>query len=235
MAEPVRVPPPVPASSPWSSPRPKPYADRGSRRVAQVLGDLLVVGWIVLWIWAGVQVHDATLALAEPGERAAASAAGLSSSFEDAGGFLGQVPLVGDGVRAPFEKAAAASDQLAAAGTTQAQAARRLAWWLGVVVAAVPSLYVLARWLPGRWRYAREAGAGAQLLAGGPHLELFAWRALAQAPLSRLTALGPDPAGALRDGDPEMVRRLAALELERWGLAVPAVSGERGRAAGVAP
>lgn len=200
-----------------------------------MLGDLLVAAWIVLWVWAGVQVHDATLGLAAPGERVATSATSLSASFEDAGGFLGQVPLVGDGVRAPFEKAAAASDQLAAAGTAEAQAARRLAWWLGVVVTAVPILYVLARWLPGRWCYAREAGAGARLLAEGPHLEIFAWRALAHAPLSRLVTVGPDPVGALRGGDPGTVRRLADLELERLGLAVAALPEEPRSTAMLAP
>ena len=46
------------------------YADRPIRATNQVLGDLLVIGWIALWVWAGFRLHDLVLGLAAPGEQA---------------------------------------------------------------------------------------------------------------------------------------------------------------------
>ncbi len=44
------------------------YADRPFRSTNQLLGDLLVLGWIALWVWAGFRLHDLVLGLAAPGE-----------------------------------------------------------------------------------------------------------------------------------------------------------------------
>ena len=54
------------------------------------------------------------------------------------------VPLVGDEVRAPFEGAGDAADQLADAGTAQVEAVTELAFWLGLSVGAIPVLIALA-------------------------------------------------------------------------------------------
>ena len=52
-------------------------------------------------------------------------------------------------------------------------------------------------------------------------LDLFALRALARQPMHRLAKISDDPAGAWRRGDPEVVRRLAVLELREVGLKPP--------------
>jgi hypothetical protein len=78
------------------------------------------------------------------------------------------------------------------------------------------------RWLPWRLRYAREAGAARRLLAGTPDLEILAVRALATAPLDRLAALPPGTGTAWHTGDPAALRELAAVELSRLGLRLPA-------------
>ena len=36
------------------------YASAPLRRGRQATGDLLVVGWVVLWLWLSRVVHDAT-------------------------------------------------------------------------------------------------------------------------------------------------------------------------------
>ncbi|HEY0776081.1 MAG TPA: hypothetical protein VGD51_18490, partial [Nocardioidaceae bacterium] len=54
-------------------------------------------------------------------------------------------------------------------------------------------------------------------------LDLFALRAMAHQPLHRLARISDDPAGAWRRGDPDVVRRLATLELRDSGLSVPEV------------
>jgi hypothetical protein len=60
------------------------------------------------------------------------------------------------------------------------------------------------------------------MLAGTPDLELLAARALATAPLPTLAALPAGTGAAWRAGDPGATRTLAALELRRLGLALPA-------------
>jgi hypothetical protein len=82
--------------------------------------------------------------------------------------------------------------------------------------------WLLARWLPWRLRWVREASAAARLMRGAePDLELLAARAVATAPLRRLAALPPGTGEAWRAGDPAAVRALAALEAGRLGLRLP--------------
>ena len=76
----------------------KPYADSPGRRTAQIVGDLLVVAWIVLWIRVGNAVHDGTMALAGPGRQTDESASAMAGQLRDAGGRLGETPLVEDAV-----------------------------------------------------------------------------------------------------------------------------------------
>lgn len=199
----------------------KVYADSTARFVTQLTADVLLACWLILWIWVGSAVHDSTLRLAEPGDRAAASASDLSGSLGDAGAFLGDVPVVGDGVAGPFERAAAAADSLAAAGRAERAAVERLALWLSLAVAVVPISVVGLRYVPARVRWIREASAGRRLVDGPADLDLFALRALAHQPLAALARISDDPAGAVRRDDREVVARLAALELEAHGLSVP--------------
>lgn len=200
------------------------YADRPALRGRQLLADLGFLVVLLLAAWSAQVVHDGIEALTEPGERVSSGATGLSSSLRDAGGALGRTPLVGDEVSAPFDRAAEASDAMASAGDTSVRAVERLARWAGWVVFLVPAVLVGRRWLPWRWGFLREAGAADRLLSDAerPDLELFAWRAVAHQPLRRLARVAPDPAAAIRRGDREVVARLARLELEGLGLAVPA-------------
>jgi len=197
------------------------YADRSVRRARQVTGDVLVVLWILLWIQLARVVRDATLALAAPGRKIEAAGGGLAGRLRDAGSAVDDVPLVGDKVRSPFDGAGDAADQIAAAGSAQVHAVENLAFWLFVVVAAVPILVVLAFYLPRRWRFAREASAGQRFVDADADLELFALRAMTHQPMHRLAAISDDPVRAWRTGDPDVVRRLAVLELDDVGLRPP--------------
>ncbi|MEV7429251.1 MULTISPECIES: hypothetical protein [unclassified Nocardioides] len=201
------------------------YADSTPRFALQLTLDALLVGWVVLWIWVGNTVHDGTMELAGPGERTAASATSLSDSMSDAGSYLEDVPLVGDGIASPFEQASDASTALADAGEATVRAVERLAFWLGVSIAVIPILVVGSRYLPGRIRFVREASAAQQYVDGPADLELFALRAMAHQPLHVLGRVTDDPVGAWRRGDTEVIDRLARLELAEHGLRPP--SGAR--------
>lgn len=207
------------------------YADSSARRSVQMLGDLLLIGWVYLWVRVAGVVHDATLSLAAPGEEIADAGSGLADKLRDAGRTVGEVPFVGDEVRAPFDGAGGAADRIAAAGQAQVEAVQTLAFWLGLSVGAIPILIALGIYLPMRWRFIRTATAGRRFIDSSDDLDLFALRAMANQPLHRLAKISDDPAGAWRRRDLEVVRRLAALELRDSGLSVPEVPVSGGKSA----
>ena len=194
------------------------YADAPGRQARQVVADVLLLLWFWLWVRVGWAVHDATLALAVPGEQIERAGTGLAGRLRDAGESVGGIPLVGDDVRTPFDGAGDAADSLAAAGTAQVEAVGTLANWLGLAVATIPILVVAAVYLPLRWRFVRAATAGRRLVDSGGDVDLFALRAMSHQPLHRLTRISSDPAGAWRRGDADVVRALAELELKDVGL-----------------
>jgi hypothetical protein len=194
------------------------YADLPARRTRQVLGDLVLVAWIVLWIWLAHEVRQATLALAAPGRRIDAASSGLADQLREAGSTVSGIPLVGDGASRPFDGAGGAADQLAAAGRSQVSAVESLAFWLTLAVALIPIVLALAIAVPLRVRFVRRAAAGRRFLDSKADLDLFALRAMANQPLHVLARISDDPAGAWRDRNPVVVRELALLELRSVGL-----------------
>jgi hypothetical protein len=99
----------------------------------------------------------------------------------------------------------------------QQDAVSTLAMVLALLLALVPIVWLLARYLPGRFRWARDATAARAFLEVGDE-RLFALRALAHQPLDRLRRIAPDPAASYERGDPGVVAALAALELQSLGL-----------------
>jgi hypothetical protein len=197
------------------------YADLPNHRARQILGDVLLVLWIAVWIWLAGKVHDATERLAVPGHRIDQSAGDLAGQLRDAGNAVDDLPLVGGSVSRPFDGAGGAADKLAAAGRAQVDAVDSLAFWLALATALVPILLAVAFYVPPRVRFARRAGAGRRFLDSNSDLDLFALRALAHQPLHVLARISDDPAGAWRAQHPDVVRRLAALELADVGLVPP--------------
>jgi hypothetical protein len=197
------------------------YADSEGRRLRQLLGDALLLAWVLVWIKIGGAVHDATMLLARPGEEITSAGNGLADKLRVASSVVGNTPLIGDDLQSPFEGAGDAADQIARAGTAQVEAVGHLANWLGWSVGLIPILVMLAVYLPLRWRFVRQATAGQRFIDASPDLDLFALRALARQPMHRLARISDDPAGAWRRGDPGVVRELAVLELQDVGLRPP--------------
>jgi len=194
------------------------YADTTVRRTLQLLGDVGVVVWVWLWVVVADKVHDSTLTLARPGRQIDSSASDLASRLREAGKTVSQVPLVGDDARSPFDGAGRAAAGLSEAGRQQVAAVDNLAQWLGLAVALIPILVLLALYLPQRIRFVRRATAGQRFLDAGVDLDLFALRAIAHQPLHVLARISADPAGAWRRRDPDVVDRLGLLELRSVGL-----------------
>jgi hypothetical protein len=191
------------------------YAETPALRSRQVLIDVVVVVWLLVWLRIGVAVHGAVSQLAGPGRELAAAGQRLSGGLEDAADRADGVPLLGDGLRSPLDVAAGAGRSLARAGLAQQDAVQTLALVLAVLLAGLPIVWVLQRWLPGRLRFAREHAAATRLR---DDVELWAMRAALHRPLHELAALGPDPVGRWRRGEPGAAEALAGLERRAHGL-----------------
>jgi len=75
----------------------RPYARTPWRALRQLCADLLAVALVVLAVRVATAVHDATLRLAEPGRRLAATGTDLGTNLRQAADRAGALPPVGAG------------------------------------------------------------------------------------------------------------------------------------------
>jgi hypothetical protein len=197
------------------------YSDVGVQRFGQVLGDLLLLGWIAFCTALGLTVFKITNALGYPGRKAAEAGDGLSGDLQRLSGSIGKVPAVGDELRSPVDGAAKAAARMAEAGRDQAHAAEQLAYLLAGVTIGLPVLFALLIWLPRRIRFSRRATAARKFIDNAADLDLFALRAMANQPMHKLAKISDDPVTAWREGDSAVITQLADLELRSTGLRLP--------------
>jgi hypothetical protein len=206
------------------------YSDVGVQRFGQVIGDLLLVGWIALCTALGLTVFKVTDALGAPGRKAAEAGDGLAEDLRRMSEPVGKVPAVGDQLRAPIDGAANAAARLAEAGRDQAHAVEQLAYLLAGVTIGLPVLFAVLIWLPRRIRFSRRATAAQKFIDNAADLDLFALRAMANQPMQRLAKISDDPVTAWREGDPAVIAQLADLELRSSGLRAPQPDGRASEA-----
>jgi hypothetical protein len=204
------------------------YAEAPAVRTRQIVLDAGMGVWIVVWVKVGQAVYDAIERLRGAGQTMAEAGDSFADKLQGVSRTIGRTPIVGERLREPFEGAAGAGRTLQRAGIAQDHATHTVALWLGVLLALIPILYLLVRWLPSRVRWIREATAVTRLRIDASDLELFALRAVARRPLWELQRACSDPAAALaaRDFEP-----LARLELAALGLE----TSPPGQAAGAPP
>ena len=143
---------------------------------------------------------------------------GFEETMADAGETLGGVPLIGGGIRQPFDAASGAGTLLAEAGQAQQDLVMTAARSSAIVVAAIPILLVLWIWLRRRGGWARRATEARNLsrLPDGP--DLLALRALVNSDFRDLHDIHGEPVDAWRRGEKKIVRALAQLELREAGV-----------------
>ncbi len=194
------------------------YAQTPLHRVRQQLGDLTLLAWCIAWILIASFLHGLVSALAGPGRLLEDAGRGLTDSMNEVSAVVGDVPVAGDALQAPFDLAGGVGDGLREAGQTQQDVVATLAFWLALVIAVLPIGWAAFRWLPTRVRWIREAAAARRMIYD---VELFALRALINRPLRELASVGPAPAAALWSGDNAQILALAQLELAALGLRPP--------------
>lgn len=194
------------------------YSDFGGRRAYQIAGDLAAVLLIVLGIVLAVAVHDAIAALEGIGRDVERSGGDFAKSMSDIGDRLGGVPLIGSGIRAPFDGARDAGGTLADAGSNWQEGIEHLATLVGWTFALLVVLIVLVGWVRPRLVGAVRRAAVARLASLVSNHDLLALRALTTRPARALTRIDPDVVSAWRRGDASVIRQLAALELQASGV-----------------
>lgn len=194
------------------------YSDYGGRRTRQISFDVIAVVLIAGWVWLGVSLYALVMNLAAFGMQMEEAGAGFKQTMVEVGDNLGGVPLIGGGIRLPFDGASQAGAALEEAGQSQQEAVTQLATVLGVGIAALPILTILLLWLIPRLRFVRKASSAKSLVSSGDGVDLLALRALAGQKLSKLTTIDPDPVAAWRRGDREVMQQLAQLELRSSGV-----------------
>ena len=197
------------------------YSDFPLVRTRQIASDVIAAAIIVLSIVAGVTVYSAIVVIAQVGVQLQGAGDGFQQNMSDAADTLGGVPLIGDGIRGPFDAASDAGQSLADAGTGLQQTVTTGAVVIGILVALVPVLIVLRFWLVRRVRFARRATVAATLSQAPAGLDLLALRALGEREARTLFAIDPAPVEAWRRGDPRVVRALADLALREAGVRSP--------------
>jgi hypothetical protein len=201
------------------TPRYLPYATTPARLFAQLISDLVVIAWTTVWVLIGMAVHSAVSTIAEVGRQVETGANGVSDNLNSAGDSTDNVPLIGDTLSKPLRAASEAALDIAGAGHSLDTTASWLAWVLALAVAAPPILFVVMPWLFLRVRFFRRKWTALTLARTPAGEQLLALRALANRPLTKLTAISVDPVGAWRREDAAAIHGLAALELRAAGVA----------------
>jgi hypothetical protein len=194
------------------------YADAPGRRTRQVLVDLLVLAWVVLWVLVARWVHGLVMTLAAPAAPLRDAGTSLHDRMTEAAVTVTEIPLVGDRLDAPFTGAAGVGSDLVDAGDSLERSVSTVAWVVSLMTAATPVLLVVLVWLVVRVAWARRTAALGRELDDPESIELLALRALVRQDPRRLQTAFADPVGAFRSGDPVSLRRLADLELATVGL-----------------
>jgi hypothetical protein len=194
------------------------YAELPGRWLRQLCTDLVVVCWVVFWVWLAVHVHGEIVHAAAPGNGLVGAGAGLRDTFAGAAKAAGGVPIIGHQLADSLGVGTRAGTNLVAAGDSEIQQVRQLAFWTAFALVAGPVALVLSVWLPLRVRYALQAGVVRAMVRSGGHSDLLALRALTSVSPRRLLTLGPDLADGWRAGDPDTTVALVRAECARLGL-----------------
>ncbi|MEO5533696.1 MAG: hypothetical protein ABIR17_01005 [Pseudolysinimonas sp.] len=194
------------------------YSDFAGRRTRQIIADIAAIFSIGLWVWFGITVFTLVENLAFFGVKMEEAGAGIQISMSNLGESLGSVPIIGPGIRVPFDGASAAGGALEAAGQAQQDAVLQLAITLGIGIPLLPVITILLIWLVPRIMFIRKASRAKSVVKAPAGMDLLALRALTTQKLSSITKIDADALGAWRRGEPEVVRRLAQLELRSSGV-----------------
>jgi hypothetical protein len=195
------------------------YPALPAQKFRTVLGDLVVLLFLLLFAWAGLKVHDAVDQLAVLGTGVEEAGTAIQGGFDTAAEGVDGVPVVGDDLADGLRDAGSSSGgELAERGQEGRESVHRLANLLGLVTFLLPAILLLSRNLPRRIAQIRQLTAADRVL-GRPldpeRRRLLAMRAAFSLPYTVLVGYTKDPLGDLAAGRYDA---LASAALEEVGL-----------------
>jgi hypothetical protein len=198
------------------------YPDMPGRRAAVALRDALVVTLLVLFAFVGFAVYGAVESLAVLGTGVREAGSSVTGGFDSAAEAVDGVPLVGGALGGALRDAGEGTGgNVEDLGRQGEEAVRQLATILGLTTFALPSVVLLALYLPTRIELSRRVSAAEQVLRGDASPErrrLVAMRAAFSLPYGQLLVHTRDPLGDLAA---ERYDALVAAALDDAGLRAP--------------
>jgi len=195
------------------------YPEIRGPRARALLADLASIILLILFAWAGLQVHDAVDRLAVLGEGVQATGGAVQGGFESAADAVDGTPVVGDDIADGLRSAGEGSGgEVVELGEEGEDSAHDLANVLGFATFALPALLLLTRWLPGRIAQVRKLREASTVIgdhATAERRRLLAMRAAFSLPYGQLLHYTKDPLGDLAS---ERYDPLVAAALEDAGL-----------------
>lgn len=190
---------------------------RPSRRTMLLL-DVALLGWIAAWIVLGTAVAREVRGLRNLSTTVVLAGQSLEQTADLIGGLAG-VPFVGDDVGNLAERVRQTGRSARRNARVSRESVEDLSVLLGVSIGLIPTIPLVALYLPLRLRWRSEARTIQRALLRDPpdpSLEHYlALRATQTIPYERLRAISDDPVADLLAG---RTAALASAELERLGL-----------------
>ncbi len=198
------------------------YPELSGPRARTILFDVGVLVLILLFAWTGKQVHDTVIEINSLSRGVIDAGSSVQNGFDNAAGAIDGVPVVGGSLAEGLRSAGEGSGgNVAAAGEAGEEAVSDTANVLGLAIFGLPTLVLLAFFVPLRGLQIRRLTMGAQALGAAPSAErrrLLAQRAAFGLPWADLRPFTRDPLGDLEAGHYEPL--LAALYADA-GLSPP--------------
>jgi hypothetical protein len=203
------------------------YPQLSGPRTRTILCDVAVLVLVALFAWTGKQVHDTVAEINSLSRGVIDAGSSVQNGFEDAAGAVGDVPVVGDSLADGLRSAGGASGgNVVAAGEAGETAVNDTANVLGLAIFGLPTLVLLAFFIPLRGLQIRRLTLGAQALGPAPSGErrrLLAERAAFGMSWADLRQFSRDPIGDLEAHNYEPL--LAALYADA-GMRPPWIAAE---------
>lgn len=198
------------------------YSSAPARRSVQVLSDLAMAGWTLLWVLVGRAAHHHVLERFAPAERLVESGDRINDGVQGADQRLSDLPLVGDLASGVLDGLLGVGDPVTETGRELLASGEQLADTMWLAVTGLPVLTALLVWLPVRLHFAvRSAATAANLRRVDDPEALLALRGLATLPVGTLASIDRDPVAAWRRGDAEVVHELARAQARELGVQLP--------------
>jgi hypothetical protein len=195
------------------------YPSAPAQLRATLARDLLVLVLLVLFAVLALDVHDAVDELAAIPRGVETTGGSVRDAMHSAADGVGSLPVVGGQLGDALREAGdGATAKAVAAGQEGQERVHELARTLGWLTFVIPSILLLAGYLPTRIAHIRGLTAAARSLDTA-HPRVLAMRAAFSLPYADLLRHTADPFGDL---EAERYDALAAAALEDAGLRAPA-------------